>query len=285
MKIRGRKQKMKIQAKPGPFLRWAGGKNWFTKHLDEVISKTEYCNYHEPFLGGGSVFFSLLPNNISFLSDVNDELINTYLMIKNSPNEVFEELSSYENSEKVYYLIRAIEDSDNVKRAARFIYLNQTSYNGLYRVNKKGKYNVPYGHRKTAFLDKDRLLLASFALRNTVIENRDFMSSLQNIQRNDLVFLDPPYTVSHNNNGFIEYNKNLFSLNDQYRLSVMINEIKNREAYYILTNAGHEKIIEIFDKGDKFIKLERTSAIGGRNSKRGSIEEYVFTNIIEEVNL
>lgn len=103
------------------------------------------------------------------------------------------------------------------------------------------------------------------------------------IKSGDLVFLDPPYTVSHNNNGFIEYNKTLFSIDDQKRLSDFIDVIKDKNAFYILTNAAHKTVFEIFNKGDQLFKLERNSLIGGINSKRGLVTEYIFTNITEGV--
>lgn len=171
---------------------------------------------------------------------------------------------------------------NEIERAARFIYLNQTSYNGLYRVNRQGEYNVPYGFREQMVYDTDRIINASKQLRKTSISHGDFTINKYKIQQGDLVFLDPPYTVSHNNNGFIEYNQNLFSLDDQHRLSKYIDYVKKKNTYYILTNAAHNTIREIFDKGDRILELSRHSLIGGKNSDRKKITEYIFTNIIEE---
>ena len=140
-----------------------------------------------------------------------------------------------------------------VQRAAKFIYLNQTSYNGIYRVNLKGVYNVPFGFRTKTFLDPANLLNAQQALEKTTLKKQDFNLVIKNIKKKDLVFLDPPYTVSHNNNGFIKYNEKIFSLDDQIRLSAIIDEIKKKGAYYILTNAAHNIIDDIFEKGDKKI--------------------------------
>lgn len=263
-----------------PLLRWAGGKSWLIKHLNQIIGDVVFNNYHEPFLGGASVFFALNPHNKSYLSDSNEDLINTYKAIKFYPKKVIQELLQFQNTQEDYYKIRSTYIEDNVYMAARFIYLNQTSYNGLYRVNKAGKYNVPYGFRKNLYIDEEKILLVSKKLKRVSLKYGDFMVNKKNIKEGDLVFLDPPYTVSHNKNGFIEYNKNLFSLEDQYRLSEYIDFIKNRGGYYILTNAAHVTIEDIFGKkGDNRLELFRNSLIGGKYAKREEVSEYVYTNL------
>ena len=266
------------------FIRWAGGKKWLIPHLPEIIGNTQIKHYHEPFLGGGSIFFSLEHNKKSYLSDANPELINTYLQVRDNPEEVIRLLANFHNTEEDYYRIRdEFIPQTPIEEASRFIYLNQTSYNGLYRVNRSGKYNVPYGFRKRWTYDPNRILESSKKLQNTRIDCGDFEINKHRIKKHDLVFLDPPYTVSHNQNGFIEYNKNLFSLEDQKRLNEYIDFIKKKGAYYILTNAAHEVIFEIFDKTeDRTIELPRNSLIGGKNAKRTEITEYIFTNIRED---
>jgi DNA adenine methylase len=265
-----------------PFLRWAGGKTWLIKHLNTIISDQHFNNYFEPFLGGGVVFFALAPQNDSFLSDLNQELIDTYIAIKQYPQSVIAILEKYENSEVFYYHIRSHHPQTPSEAAARFIYLNQTSFNGLYRVNKKGEYNVPYGYRNKEFLERDKLFQVSRCLQNTTLVSGDFDACRAQIHEGDLVFLDPPYTVSHNNNGFIKYNQNLFSLEDQRRLSRFIDYIKEQGAYYILTNAAHQTINDIFTKeNDIRYEFTRASLIGGTNAVRGQISEYIFTNIRE----
>lgn len=264
---------------PRPFLRWAGGKTWLIKHLNRV-KNFDFNNYHEPFLGGASTYFYISPRRHSFLSDLNNDLIETYQTIRDDVNEVIERLKTFKNEEEYYYRIREIVYENKIDRAAKFIYLNQTSYNGIYRVNLKGKYNVPYGFReKDYFIDVETLKLASLALVDTSIFHGDFYSVMSNINAGDLVFLDPPYTVSHNNNGFIKYNEKIFSLDDQYRLSKMIDEIKEMGAYYILSNAAHTTIKDIFEKGDTRHELKRGNGIGGNKATRGQTEEYIFTNI------
>ena len=261
-----------------PFLRWAGGKNWFVKHLRDFIPK-EFRNYHEPFLGGGSIFLAIDPKQKAFLSDLNPELIATYETLKTSVDDIIATLRRYNNTEDFYYWIRAQQFKDPAEKASRFIFLNQTSFNGIYRVNLKGVYNVPYGRRTKPFLDENALRTASDRLKNAELFSGDFTKAKQNIGANDLIFLDPPYVVSHNSNGFIKYNQKLFSLDDQYRLSSLIDSIKSKGAYYVLTNAAHHKIVEIFSKDDKVVALERANLIGGLNAKRGQTTEYIFTNV------
>lgn len=268
---------------PMPFLRWAGGKTWLIKLWKDIVKEKNFNNYIEPFLGGGSIYFSLEHNHTAILSDINEELINTYKVVKEYPEELLNILSTYENTKEFYYYLREKKASTKIERAAIFIYLNKTSFNGLYRVNKNGKYNVPYGNRRNVDFGKQKILIASKVLKDAILLNGDFEKTLQYVHEGDLVFLDPPYTVSHNNNGFIEYNKNLFSLDDQYRLKDYIEKVKDKGAYCILTNAAHETIKEIFECKDTIYEWQRNSLIGGKGAKRGLISEYIFTNISKEV--
>lgn len=269
----------KTTEKAKPFLRWAGGKNWLVKYLDKLLPKDGFNNYHEPFLGGASIFLSVNLTKRAYLSDLNKELINTYSTLKDNPEGIIKVLKTYKNTEDFYYKLRNKDYDDPIKQAARFIYLNQTSFNGIYRVNLKGEYNVPYGYRTKDFLEADKLRFVSFQLKNATLFHGDFSISKSKIKKGDLVFLDPPYTVSHNGNGFIKYNQKLFSLDDQKRLSELIDFIKSKDAYYVLTNAAHKTIEEMFNKGDRLLKKKRANLIGGTNAKRGQTTEYVFTNV------
>ncbi len=263
-----------------PFLRWAGGKNWMIKHLPEIIKSNRFNGYHEPFLGGGSVFFSLPKHKKTYLSDVNRDLILTYEEVRDNVEGIIEHLHDYKNTADYYYEIRSQQFIDRTERAAQFIYLNQTSFNGIYRVNLKGVYNVPFGYRKKNFLQPDVLMLASKKLKGVKLKTQEFQATLSRIKEGDLVFLDPPYTITHNNNGFIKYNEKmkLFSLEDQKRLADFIRNIVDKGAYYVLTNAAHKDVKEIFNI-NKPIELKRASLVGGKNAPRGKYAEYIFTNI------
>lgn len=264
-----------------PFLRWAGGKTWLVPYITELIKGIPILHYHEPFLGGGAIFFNTEHRLRSYLSDANDELINAYICIRDNPETVIQIIREYHNTQEDYYRVRNLNPVDNSERAARFIFLNQTSYNGLYRVNRQGHYNVPFGARQLWRFNEEKIRNASQKLHNTNIKSCDFEKNKYIIQAGDLVFLDPPYTVSHNNNGFIKYNQDLFSLDDQYRLSKYIDYIKSKDAFYILTNAAHQIVANIFEKGDRRLELKRASLIGGKQAERKHITEYVFTNIPE----
>jgi DNA adenine methylase len=265
------------------FIRWAGGKNWLVPYVQELIKDLEYNNYHEPFMGGASVFFSIEPPQRSFLSDVNNELVEAFCAVRDNPQRVIGYLKEYKVDSESYYAIRESSPRGKYQRAARFLYLNTYSFNGIYRVNQQGKYNVPYGHRENVSINYDRLLEASERLKNVEVKCQDFEASKTLIQQGDLVFLDPPYTVSKEANSmFIKYNSKLFSLDDQYRLARLVDYIIDQGAYFILTNAAHEKIMEIFQGKGRLITRERNSLIGGKYAYRGKVQEFIFTNIPEK---
>ena len=269
---------MDMNSNVKPFLRWAGGKKWLTSRLLEYTKDINYTMYIEPFLGGGSVFLAMNPQN-AIVSDCNEELINAYWCIKSNPRELYDCLCTYENTSAFYYQIRRARPKTEIERAARFIFLNQTSYNGLYRVNQKGEYNVPYGNRKTISIDFENYLAVSNRLQNADLLSVDFEDTIDRVKNKSLVYLDPPYVVAKDGTGFIGYNQHLFSIDDQKRLSACIDRIKDKDAFYILSNAKHPEILKIFDKGDTVIEVERASLIGGKKAYRGKTSEYVFTNL------
>lgn len=260
-----------------PFLRWAGGKKWLVRRVKDTLDVSSYTSYHEPFVGGGAMLFHLRPHK-AYISDMNEQLMLTYENIRDNIDDVIALIKGYGIGEDAYYAVRGIRTNNPIEKAAQFIYLNQMSYNGIYRVNSAGDYNVPWGKRLNYQFDFDNLRNVSKYLKRVRIQSMDFEESIKRVRRNALVFLDPPYTHSKIENGFIQYNQKTFTLEDQKRLSAMIDKIKQRGAFYILTNADHEVIREVFDKGDRIIPITRSSGIGGRNARRGQYEECIFTN-------
>lgn len=260
-----------------PFLRWAGGKRWLVKRLNETLDINAYTSYHEPFVGGGAMLFYFRPHK-AYISDANAQLILTYQTVRDNIQGVIDTISGFGKGEEAYYTVRSIETEDPVIQAARFIYLNQMSYNGIYRVNSKGEYNVPWGKRSKYEFDYKNLRSVSKYLKRVRIQTMDFGDCIKSVRRNALVFLDPPYIHSKIENGFIQYNQKVFTEADQDRLSNLIDRIKGRGAYYILTNADHPRIKEIFDKHDNIIPITRSSGIGGKNAQRGNYEECIITN-------
>lgn len=240
------------------------------------IFEIEFERYIEPFLGGGSVFFALLPQN-ACLSDVNVELVATYTAIRDDWQGVESILRVHQarHSKEHYYEVRRAIPSEKVKQAARFIYLNRTCWNGLYRVNLKGEFNVPIG-TKTNVIWEGELEKVSKALSGVDIKACDFEERIDNAGSGDLVFVDPPYTVHHNMNGFLKYNQNLFSWQDQIRLRDAVARAHTRGAKIIVTNAAHSSVVELYKGVGVISETERLSVISGKNAGRGRQAEILI---------
>lgn len=265
-----------IKKKYTPFLRWAGGKRWLVYKYSHLFPK-EYNTYIEPFLGSGSVFFHLTPRN-AILSDYNKELVTTYQVIKEYPTELLKALKRHnaQHSKEYYYLVRAKNPRSKIEISARFIYLNRTCFNGIYRVNQSGKYNVPFGERYKIFLDTDDFIGISKLLKDTELIHSDFENSILRAKKGDFLFIDPPYTVSHNSNGFVQYNEKLFSWDDQVRLAKLTIEAKNRGVMVMITNANHKKIQELYKNDFELIEISRYTSISGTAKSRKSYSELVI---------
>lgn len=260
-----------------PFLKWAGGKRWLTGKIDDYLPES-YNNYIEPFLGSGAVFFSLEPK-LSILSDVNQSLILTYNTIKEDHAAVYDRLLEHasKHCSDYYYEIRSLEYQDNVELAARFIYLNRTCFNGLYRVNLKGQFNVPIGSKDKVILETDNFKKTAAALANAEILYSDFEAVIDRATEGDLVYVDPPYTVKHNNNGFVKYNEQMFTWADQVRLSEAIKRASDRGAHIVLSNADHQSIRDLYNEIGNINALSRNSVIASTALNRGLYSEILVT--------
>ncbi len=265
-----------------PIIRWAGGKSWLTRSIDEYLP-SDFNNYFEPFLGGGAMYFYLKSNNKilgnSYLSDINRNLINAYKQVKSNLEPLIQELDKHVNSKDYYYDIRSTIFNNKIENASKFLYLNRTSFNGIYRENLKGEYNVPYGFKiyKELF-DFENLAKASKLLKGTYLSVSDFKPRLNKPSDSDLVFIDPPYTVAHSKNGFIKYNQKIFKWEDQKDLNRTIDTLTKRGVFVILTNAFHESISKLYSSNLNQIEISRSSQVGGIGAKRGEVKEYIFTN-------
>lgn len=263
-----------------PFLKWAGGKRWLTALTtgDGALFPKTFGNYLEPFLGGGAVFFHLAPPS-AVLSDINRDLIEAYSAIRDSWAAVVRLLSKHQNhhSKAYYYEVRAAIPKSSIARAARFLYLNRTCWNGLYRVNLSGQFNVPIGTKSSVLLDSDNFSEISDRLRRTTLRACDFEETIEDAHPGDLLFIDPPYTVKHNTNGFLKYNENIFSWDDQVRLRDALIRADKKGALFIATNANHESIRKLYGKFRRTI-LKRSSVLSGLSHGRGSTEELLIRN-------
>lgn len=259
-----------------PFLKWAGGKRWFVNKYADIFPE-KYKLYVEPFLGSGAVFFGLSPSH-GILSDKNSELIQCYKEIKRVPREISDLLHLHQklHSDDYYYEIRAASFSSSVEMAARFIYLNRTCWNGLYRVNKSGVFNVPKGTKSNVLISTDDFVSVAKMLKNFELMDLDFEPVIDASTKGDLLFVDPPYTVKHNYNGFIKYNQQLFSWDDQVRLKDALLRAKRRGVFVVATNANHESIKDLYGDGFSLVEVERASVIAGRSMFRGKYEELII---------
>ncbi len=233
-----------------PILKWAGGK---TQMLGELMPRVpkKYGRYIEPFFGGGALFFSLKPEN-AIIADSNPELINMYLQVAHHVDDVIEYLQKYENTSEMFYEVRSLDwqTLPKAEAAARTIYLNKTCFNGLYRVNKSGQFNTPFGkYKNPKICDIDALRLASEALRKADILCGDYILILEHYaQPGDFVFLDPPYLPISENSDFKRYTKEQFYEADHVELAKMINTLHERGCYVILTNSNHPLVHQLYEQ-------------------------------------
>lgn len=255
-----------------PFLKWAGGKRWLISQEPSIFPE-KFETYFEPFLGGGAVFFHLAPSK-AVLSDINEELIDTYQAIKQNWKLVRRYLVSHHNMhcKEYYYNTRSLQAKSLCSRAARMLYLNRTCWNGLYRVNLKGTFNVPIGSKTNVLLETDDFQSTAALLSNASIYAQDFENTINQAGSSDFVFIDPPYTVKHNLNGFIKYNETLFAWEDQVRLKDAVDRAVGRGAKVLVLNAAHESIRELYADYDQ-IELTRKNLISGKVQARGKYEE------------
>ncbi len=259
-----------------PFLKWAGGKRWLTHRIGSIVP-SNYETYFEPFLGSAALFFALRPAS-AILGDLNSDLISTYVEVRENPIEVWDYLTLYQlqHSDEHYYAIRDSLLSDPAELAARFIYLNRTCWNGLYRVNRQGHFNVPRGSKSVALYDYEDPLQFCANLKSAQLICSDFEMIVDCAGRNDLIFADPPYTVKHNYNGFLKYNESLFSWEDQERLAKALLRALRRGAFVVVSNADHKSIRDLYRRNFKLIPVKRASVLAASPEFRSPTSELLI---------
>lgn len=267
-------QKNDIKGKP--FIKWAGGK---VRLLETILENLppEFDTYYEPFLGSGALFFAIQPTK-AVLSDINDELIVTYKEVKHHASMIIEKLSLKKNNEENFYKIRAWKPKKDIDKAVRFLYLNKLCYNGMYRVNKKGEFNVPFCKDvRREIYNRDRIERCSLALTSAEILACDFEEQTDKIKKGDFVYIDPPYAVQKKNNGFLEYNKKIFHWQDQIRLAKFASLLNKRGAYILISNVNVPEVIDLYPDF-KVSYAVRKCNIGGKNAERKSVQEILLKN-------
>ena len=268
-----------LSATPRPFLKWAGSKRWLLPHLVPLLPRT-FRTYREPFLGSGALFFLLQPKR-AVLGDMCGELVQTFEAVRDNPAAMLRYVHPLKPNEETFYTIRTKRSAGRFQRAAEFIYLNKTCWNGLYRVNSSGVFNVPYGKPSAdGIVDDENLRACAQVLAQPGVQLRtsDFASLLVDTQEGDLVYLDPPYVTGHSNNGFIDYNEKLFAWEDQHRLAKAAADLDRRGAHVIVTNADHADVIKLYS-GFEIVAVERWSTLAGDVARRRTVREVIIHNL------
>jgi DNA adenine methylase len=276
---------LQIPSRAEPFLKWAGGKGQLLRQYEAFFPK-KFNNFLEPFVGGGAVFFHLFSSGRLqgkkriFLIDSNEELINCYLVIKEDVEKLIRILNSpkFINTEETFYKIRAEEPKDKFERAARTIYLNKTCFNGLYRVNSKGKFNVPFGGYKNPLICNSRNLIAvSSALQNVEILCNDFDKCLKLAKKEDFIYFDPPYQPLNKTSSFTSYTKEPFDEKEQVKLSKVFRVLDKIGCRIMLSNSDTSFIRKLY-KNFRIEVVFAKRAINCKRSGRGEIKELVVLN-------
>lgn len=259
-------------------LKWAGGKTQLLSQLRPLYPK-RFNLYLEPFVGGGAVFFNLQPDD-GVLIDSNFELINFYQVVKNNLDEILQDLEKHKNEKDYYYKIRSLdpEQMGSIERASRFLFLNKTCFNGLWRVNKKGKFNVPFGRYKSPnFRDEENLSLVNIALQNAEIICDDFSTVMEYTVPGAFVYLDPPYHPLSSTANFTSYTKDSFGEEDQRRLAKVFRELDAKNCNVMLSNSDTKFIRGLYKDYDIRVVFARRM-INSKGTKRGPIKELVVRN-------
>jgi len=267
-----------------PILKWAGGKRSLVPQILRLFpADYRERNYHEPFVGGGAVFFTVRPGS-GTVNDVNPHLIDFYRVVRDSPQELIAQAGRYQYDEGTYYELRDRfnrPDLPNVERAALLLYLNKTAYNGLYRVNSKGMFNVPFGrYRNPTIAPRQTIMAASRALKGIEILNADFSYVLDAAGKGDLCYIDPPYQPVSDTANFTSYSPGGFGLHEQRRLRDVCLKLDEGGVLFVLSNSHTEPVIDLYRGVDTFrIETVRAKrAISAKVATRRPVAEILVTN-------
>jgi DNA adenine methylase len=260
-----------------PFIKWAGGKKQILPHLLARAPRA-FGTYFEPFLGGGALFFSLSPGK-AVLSDLNPYLVNAYSVVRDRVDELAESLKVHRADKEYYYMMRGLspETMSDVQRASWFIYLNKTCYNGLWRVNRSGRFNVPFGrYRNPKILDRENLYAVSRALYGALVMCSDFEEAVQMAVPGDFVYFDPPYSPKSGTAGFVSYTGEGFGEEEQERLAGVFRRLSRRGVLVMLSNSDVPLVRRLYE-GFRIDTVQASRAISCRGDRRGPVGEVVIT--------
>lgn len=279
-----------ISEKPKPFVKWVGGKRQLLAQFRKLnlyppdLFDIRKGRYFEPFVGGGAIFFDLLPEK-GFLSDLNKELVTTYNVIKNDVDVLITLLKKHKTDKDYFLKVRAQDPNklSDLDIASRFIFLNRTCFNGMYRVNSKGGFNVPYGkYTNPLICDDNNLKKVSKALQGIEIKHQDYKEVLNKAKKGDFVYFDPPYYPVSKTASFTSYTAESFLDKEQIELRDTVLELHKRECYVMLSNSDTDFIKKIYSEiekyGIKINKVEAGRAINSKGTGRGKISEVLITN-------
>ncbi len=268
-----------------PFVKWVGGKRQLLNEIEKHIPE-QFSRYYEPFVGGGAVLFHVRPKN-AIINDSNEELVNLYNVIKESPEELIEDLKKHKNEEKYFYEVRGIDrekekylELSNIQRASRIIFLNKTCYNGLFRVNSSGEFNSPFGRYKNPNIVNDVTIKAvgNYLSKNDIqILNTDYEKSLSKIRKGAFVYFDPPYDPISDSSSFTGYTKNGFDRTEQERLKKVCDKLNDKGVKFLLSNSSTEFIRDLY-KDYNIFSIKAKRAINSKGNGRGETTEVLVKN-------
>ncbi len=276
---------------PHPFVKWAGGKGSIVSDIAARIPRHgNFRRYLEPFVGAGALFFWMrrsFPDLEFLIADSNEELIHAYRAIRDDVERVLAKLESHQafHSPDHYYNVRRASPREPAERAARFIYLNRTCYNGLYRVNRRGVFNVPIGrYDRPRIVDRENLLAVATVLREVKIEAADFETATEGAGPGDLIYFDPPYHPLSETSGFTSYTAGGFGLDEQRRLARVFETLSRRGAFIVLSNSSSDLVRELYESLDprpRMDEIQVPRAINSNAKSRGPVPELLIYSVAE----
>ena len=272
----------KLKEETYPIVKWVGGKRQLMFELLKNMPEN-YNRYFEPFIGGGALFFELQPVN-AYISDMNEELINLYQVVRDNVDELVADLQKHDISKEYFMEIRNIDRTEeyknwsNIQKASRFIYLNRTCFNGMYRVNSKGEFNVPFGHYKNPrIVDENNLINCSNLLQKTEIKHADFSEILKKVKKGDFVYFDPPYVPLSETSSFTSYTKDGFDMDMQFKLRDVCDELDSMGVKFLLSNSDTKLVNELYENYN-IKKVFASRQINANADGRGKITEVLVRN-------